>query len=399
MSTATRGRAPARWWLAALTLGSGGLVVWSSAVADTLPQASGWVLLGGVAAAAVLLRQGALMGPGWLAWRRALVTLSAVVVAYPGLWAAAALASASWPGTTATWALAALAGVAHFPVIAGFSLLPLLAVRYLGRQSSPAPTIGVGLLGVASAVSFIVFFDDYGPLEASALVRSDVGETVGMWVTTAFLGSVLVGPVLAAWAAWRADDAAARRLALVTGSSLTGAALVMVCGTLGALAGSGGATGVLVLLASMDAALAVVVVGCSHALTARLAVTGTVVAPPPEAVPVAAAETAVTDVPTPETAAEVATPARSGPLDVLSDRETQVLALLAEGLSNAGIAARLVISERTVDAHLRSVFVKLDLPEGQSENRRVHAAAVVWRTAGEAGGPPEPDDDSRRVAS
>ena len=58
----------------------------------------------------------------------------------------------------------------------------------------------------------------------------------------------------------------------------------------------------------------------------------------------------------------------------MTAREQEVLELLALGLSNAGIAARLVVSQRTVDAHLRSVFTKLDLPEGPTQNRRVLAA-------------------------
>jgi DNA-binding NarL/FixJ family response regulator len=63
-------------------------------------------------------------------------------------------------------------------------------------------------------------------------------------------------------------------------------------------------------------------------------------------------------------------------LSPLSGREREVLQLLAGGLSNAGIAAELVLSERTIDAHLRSVFGKLELPDSRHDNRRVQAAAI-----------------------
>ncbi|MBO4143966.1 hypothetical protein J5U46_27865 [Micromonospora tulbaghiae] len=73
-----------------------------------------------------------------------------------------------------------------------------------------------------------------------------------------------------------------------------------------------------------------------------------------------------------------AVPASVGPASVggLTAREREVLAALAEGASNAGIAAQLVVSERTVDAHLRAIFVKLDLTPGGDTNRRVRAARI-----------------------
>ncbi|MDT3442610.1 response regulator transcription factor [Pseudofrankia sp. BMG5.37] len=61
------------------------------------------------------------------------------------------------------------------------------------------------------------------------------------------------------------------------------------------------------------------------------------------------------------------------PLAGLTDREREVLRLMAEGLTNAGIARRLVLSERTVEAHVRRILTKLDVPEHADAHRRVLA--------------------------
>jgi DNA-binding NarL/FixJ family response regulator len=61
------------------------------------------------------------------------------------------------------------------------------------------------------------------------------------------------------------------------------------------------------------------------------------------------------------------------PLTVLSPRERDVLALMAEGRSNAGIARRLWVTEGTVEKHVRSILTKLDLAETDDDHRRVLA--------------------------
>ncbi len=61
------------------------------------------------------------------------------------------------------------------------------------------------------------------------------------------------------------------------------------------------------------------------------------------------------------------------PLDVLSPREREVLALMAEGRSNAGIAHQLWITEGTVEKHVHSILRKLHLPETEDDQRRVLA--------------------------
>jgi DNA-binding NarL/FixJ family response regulator len=64
---------------------------------------------------------------------------------------------------------------------------------------------------------------------------------------------------------------------------------------------------------------------------------------------------------------------RRDPLDTLSVREREVLALMAEGGSNAGIARRIFVAEGTVEKHVRSILTKLDLPESATDHRRVLA--------------------------
>ncbi|RKT18674.1 LuxR family two component transcriptional regulator [Streptomyces sp. 1114.5] len=63
----------------------------------------------------------------------------------------------------------------------------------------------------------------------------------------------------------------------------------------------------------------------------------------------------------------------AGPVSTLSPRERQVLALMAEGRSNAAIAQQLVITERAVAKHTASIFVRLDLQPSDDDNRRVLA--------------------------
>jgi DNA-binding NarL/FixJ family response regulator len=62
-----------------------------------------------------------------------------------------------------------------------------------------------------------------------------------------------------------------------------------------------------------------------------------------------------------------------GPLDDLTEREREILALMAEGHSNHAICDRLVISPRTVESHVRSVFMKLGIAESPDGSRRVLA--------------------------
>jgi DNA-binding NarL/FixJ family response regulator len=70
---------------------------------------------------------------------------------------------------------------------------------------------------------------------------------------------------------------------------------------------------------------------------------------------------------------------RRTPLASLSPREREVLALMAEGRSNAGIAQQLVISDGAVEKHITSILTKLDLPPSDTEHRRVLAVLMYLR--------------------
>jgi DNA-binding NarL/FixJ family response regulator len=70
------------------------------------------------------------------------------------------------------------------------------------------------------------------------------------------------------------------------------------------------------------------------------------------------------------------------PFDMLSTREREVLALMAEGRSNAGIARQIWVAESTVEKHVHSILSKLNLPDSAGDHRRVLAVLAYLSAAG-----------------
>ena len=72
-------------------------------------------------------------------------------------------------------------------------------------------------------------------------------------------------------------------------------------------------------------------------------------------------------------------PRQRGPLDELSDREREVLGLMAEGRSNLAIGQALYVSDKTVESHVRLIFQKLGLEQSPDDHRRVLAVLAFLR--------------------
>ncbi|MBE3205591.1 helix-turn-helix transcriptional regulator [Frankia sp. CH37] len=73
---------------------------------------------------------------------------------------------------------------------------------------------------------------------------------------------------------------------------------------------------------------------------------------------------------------------RPDPLDALTDREREVLALIAQGRSNRSIGDRLALTPRTVESHVRSIFTRLGLQPQRADNRRVLAVLAYLEATG-----------------
>ena len=356
-----------------------------------------------------------------------------VTIVLAGWTIAAYLAVLGLAGLTHASAVVRLAVGGHIPPLTLFVITGLIARRSLlaGRASSWPVLVSVGIAGILLGAIFTLAHPG-PPFERVSPIFDLPGpvQTVGMSLNFVWLSTLLLPPALLIWS--RRSDARAdpRRLATAAVASFAPVCQILLCTLLGfaveargvshdggaviLLVGLGAAwpltavgyglairgraapytvsTGVLAragslvlgLMTAMIAICAGLFVSLGHGIGTTLAIAVSVVVVALALRPIAARVLdAVVGESTyphrPATASDGAghqvrrEPSRTS---VLSGREREVLKLLAAGLSNAGIAAELVLSERTIDAHLRSVFGKLELPDSKYDNRRVQAAAI-----------------------
>ena len=363
----------------------------------------------------------------------------------------ARIAYGEWGPNPLASTLAHLAFAGHVPPLTLFVVAGLLTRRALiGERHSGWPLIAsVGL----AAILFVAIFTLANPGAPFAGVRPvfQVPYPIlvgGLVVNNMWLATLLLPPVLLIWARREArGHGDRRRLATAAIASLVPVCQLLLCTLLGLAVDASGIThqgGATLLIAGLGAAWPLTGVGFGLAvrgpslqytvssgvlaraaslvlgvMTAMIAIcagllislgrgfgTTFVIAVAVVVVALALRPLAVRVLAA--LVGEPAAPIRSNGhsfspranahngsrLSPLTQREREVLRLLAAGLSNAGIAAQLVLSERTIDAHLRSVFDKLELPGSRHDNRRIQAAAV-WAHESGARNVPDPELTSR----
>ena len=373
---------------------------------------------------------------GHATWRNDRAVGVTIVLA---AWAIAAyLVVLSLASLTQASVVVRLAIGGHIPPLTLFVVTGLIARRSLlgGRAISWPVLASVALAGFVYGAALTLAHPG-PPFEGVAPIFVLPGpiQTAAMSLTFVWLATLLLPPALLIWSRRNAARADRGRLATAAVASFVPVCQILLCSLLGfavrangfsgdggaviLLVGLGGAwpltavgyglairgraapytvsTGVLAragslvlgLMTAMIAICAGLLVSLGHGIGTTLAIAVSVLvvalALRPIAARVLAAVVGEATYPgPPETTSDGARPqVRREPsrMSALSGREKEVLRLLAAGLSNAGIAAELVLSERTIDAHLRSVFGKLELPDSKHDNRRVQAAAI-W--AGES---------------
>src|SRR5256885_13483397 len=415
-----------------------GFVVLASALIAIAARVLGHPYFGTDPAVVAALGVGALAtaAVGHATWRNdRAVGLTIVLAAWT---LAAYLIVLGLAGLTHASAVVRLALGGHIPPLTLFVVTGLIARRSLlaGRASSWPLLVSVALAGVVYGATLTLAHPG-PPFEGVSPIFDLPGpvQTAFMSLTFVWLASLLLPPALLIWS--RRSDARADpgRLATAAVASFVPVCQILLCTLLGfavnasgispdggaviLLVGLGAAwpltavgyglairgraapytvsTGVLAragslvlgLMTAMIAICAGLFVSLGHGIGTTLAIAVSVLvvalALRPIAARVLAAVVGEATYPhRPETASDAARQQvrrELSRMSVLSGREREVLSLLAAGLSNAGIAAELVLSERTIDAHLRSVFGKLELPDSKYDNRRVQAAAI-W--AGES---------------
>ena len=273
-------------------------------------------------------------------------------------------------------------------VLAAIALLVVPVRLWRAALTSRGPSgarLGAAAAGASVAPLVVVLCLLLAVARSPGAVEPELGSV-------AFLIALAAGAVFSAACALVAGTAAVTPRVLLTAvrtALLFLAAVVAVAvGTLVSAAGPGlGPTATAVLVSGLALGLVGGAWFASSRFAAALLPPASVDVPHPAAGPTEPVG-AANPLPQADPGAVPASAPRPAatPLLGLTAREAEVLALLADGASNAGIATQLVISERTVDAHLRSVFTKLDLRQDTEGNRRVQAARI-WLSRTAAAGP------------